>query len=704
MSSTALNPLVDKIRNAHPGVYDDMDDATLTKKVLAKYPQYSDLAVPDPKSAPKPAVPKELAPPSFSERVGERIRQTASMIPNAIEGHTASYQSGLTTPKAKAEAQKELDEATAGRRHMTGADAEPILGSKTLGKAVGAVTIGPRIVIDQAKQYAHDPAALVGDVVLLFPELAEMRAPGNKTFKPGESPAPKATTPDPAYTKALDKANEGFSADAKVYNDKITKSFDEAKREHTENVAKYEQEAKTHAEKSSEARAKWIKEWSDYRKAEVESRDAAQRAQTLAKGVKDTVKSVYDNLKQTYETGRKALNGRWSVWNKDVAGISRDPKGVFDAIEEAKAKQLRGAPGSLPEFNNLLHELGVQEFETAPDGTKQAVPGQSPIPIETLRAHYSAVARRIIKGGLPGNMYHALEDVRAALDKQIVDGIKDRMANQHPLYTASGGAPIRDLVSEYEALKADEGQFLTDWEGKIKVGKHRVKSPLSMAFEQLDPNYLEPKILGVGNEYIAKQLEKYKQYGADSTLLSKATQLESEAKAAAKVKVKTPKEPSAEPPKEGVAPAKPELPHKAVPESPELKSVERPEAAARKLGMMSKAAAKIVGKLGGALAGSVVGHPMVGWAAGGELAPEILSRIMEAKGKSAAGAVTPAEMNALPTVEKTGIQNGIARRLVEAAEKGEPLPPLEKFRSVLTDEQMRQVMQAAMKGGTGSVQ
>jgi hypothetical protein len=49
-----LNQLVDKIRALHPGAYDDMDDATLTKKVLAKYPQYSDLAAP---AMPKPPNP-----------------------------------------------------------------------------------------------------------------------------------------------------------------------------------------------------------------------------------------------------------------------------------------------------------------------------------------------------------------------------------------------------------------------------------------------------------------------------------------------------------------------------------------------------------------------------------------------------------------------------------------------------------------------
>lgn len=52
MSTPALNPLVEKIRTAHPGAYDDLDDAELTKRVLNKYPQYSDLAappVPDPR-------------------------------------------------------------------------------------------------------------------------------------------------------------------------------------------------------------------------------------------------------------------------------------------------------------------------------------------------------------------------------------------------------------------------------------------------------------------------------------------------------------------------------------------------------------------------------------------------------------------------------------------------------------------------------
>jgi hypothetical protein len=113
---------------------------------------------------------------------------------------------------------------------------------------------------------------------------------------------------------------------------------------------------------------------------------------------------------------------------------------------------------------------------------------------------------------------------------------------------------------------------------------------------------------------------------------------------------------------------------------------------------MSHAAAKIVGKLGGAMAGTLIGRPMYGWAVGGELAPELLNRIMAARSaKITAAPITVAEMTALDPVEKAGIQNGITRRLIENVEKGEPLPPLKKFENVLTREQMQQVMQAAMK-------
>jgi hypothetical protein len=338
------------------------------------------------------------------------------------------------------------------------------------------------------------------------------------------------------------------------------------------------------------------------------------------------------------------------------------------------------------------------------------------VPVETLRTHYSAIARRIIKGGLPGNLYHALENVRAAIDKQIIAGIQERMDNPHPLYEAAGGAPVRDLISEYEKLKADEYQFLTDWEGKIKSGGKRVKSPLAEALEQIDPNFLGPKIAGKGSEFIAKQLGQYQQYGADTSLLGKALRIADEAKAAASAakRVTVPKEtPPTEPPKSEPAPIMPEYPgKKPLPPSAtapqtssarvELKPVERPSTKLPKAGRVSLAVARIIGKLTGGVVGSLMPgpfrHPFLGWTAGGELAPEILNRIVGKQTAKAAIPVTAADMSALTPVEKTGIQNGIANRLIAIAERGEPTPPLQKFENVLTKEQMQRVMQAAMKG------
>lgn len=82
MSTPALNPLVTKIRGAHPGAYDDMDDAALTKAVLAKYPQYSDMAAPPMSQAPGgPSSQPMPAPGALDRGLTAAGAATANMIP-----------------------------------------------------------------------------------------------------------------------------------------------------------------------------------------------------------------------------------------------------------------------------------------------------------------------------------------------------------------------------------------------------------------------------------------------------------------------------------------------------------------------------------------------------------------------------------------------------------------------------------------------
>jgi hypothetical protein len=63
-----MGDLANKIRAKYPGSYDDMDDAALEAKILAKYPQYGDLAKAAPVAQPAPK-------PSLGQRVVSDVKQ-----------------------------------------------------------------------------------------------------------------------------------------------------------------------------------------------------------------------------------------------------------------------------------------------------------------------------------------------------------------------------------------------------------------------------------------------------------------------------------------------------------------------------------------------------------------------------------------------------------------------------------------------------
>src|ERR1700690_3129771 len=140
-----LNDLVVKIRDKYPKVYDNIDDATLTKQVLAKYPMYSPLAAPsvdkalgiDDKTAQhRPAPPKELAPSTGIERVGDRIRSNVEMIPKTVDSVTAEgkQKSGRPLNADDKELLGDAHRQAEGSRHMVSGGA-----TTPLGKAAAAV-------------------------------------------------------------------------------------------------------------------------------------------------------------------------------------------------------------------------------------------------------------------------------------------------------------------------------------------------------------------------------------------------------------------------------------------------------------------------------------------------------------------------------------------------------------------------------------
>jgi hypothetical protein len=181
MSTPALNPLVTKIRTMHPGAYDDLDDAALTKAVLTKYPQYSDLAAP---GVSKPSVNMQKEPLSWGQ---QRVAQTAENAVSAgqVAKDTADSVYDVSAPGIATEIAKHL----AGRPN----------GLKKLpAKMVMAWLAAGGLPEGEAAEVAPAKAAL--------PETAAAKAEAPSVIPKVEPPTSAAPMAKPARTIVVDPA------------------------------------------------------------------------------------------------------------------------------------------------------------------------------------------------------------------------------------------------------------------------------------------------------------------------------------------------------------------------------------------------------------------------------------------------------------------------------------------------------------------
>jgi hypothetical protein len=304
------------------------------------------------------------------------------------------------------------------------------------------------------------------------------------------------------------------------------------------------------------------------------AKSQVERRQGLETASKSMVQKTFDNLHTTHDAARGALDQQWSQFRQAMEGAELEPTEVFNNIEAAKAKYLKGSPASLQVFNNLAREMGIQDFMEGEGGTLKAILGTGKLPFDTARVHYSAIGDKLAQGNLPGNVYQALKAVSEGLDKQLTQA-----------------AESRNLGGDYTKLKANEHQFRSDWKDP--------KSPLARAYKSLSPQFLEQHVLNPAKgEYISNQLKRYAEHGAQPHLPLAAKRFASEAAEITK----------------------------KVPEVKEL-----PKAKAPAKGTMGRKAARIGGKLIGGTVGGAVGHPFLGYATGGEAGAEIYDRVTRPK-------------------------------------------------------------------------
>lgn len=574
-----------------------LDDAGVKSLVRMKQP---DIFGP-PAGVAKPALPKELQAPDFLSRVGDRIQQNAYAIPHAIDAGTGAERNDLQSAKAKAEYDAELKQDQAATHKMVFGDA-----TSTLGKVANTALIAPRTAWSMAKGYWQDPATAVGDLVTASPELAEMRVPRNRARAAAVPPPPtsaaEALAPEQQaqYTAALDKANEKFTGKAQDYHAKLSESFDEAKRQQLQADAEGVQQTAA----NRQARAEWEQKMTASKASQEQAAKIEQRRSEIVQAQPKLAESIRQKAQAIRQAERANLNARWDEMRQRVGTETPIPtQGIEEAIGEAMKEDLRGAPGSVKQFKQLLTELtGEGEYTDAGGGELAPKPGNTS-PWQTIRTHSIAIGDALSHGNLPANIYRGLKRVQLATEDAL------------------GKAP--GAGEDYKALKADERKFRVDFDdlGPIATGEG---SPLARLVRAPNAAYATTHILGKASDLLEKALGRWDQTGGLPQSVAQARAMAAEAKSLPKVKVLP------EPPPFEEQVASSEIPERKMPERPELEKVKRPippPPGTPKPGPVLKHAARIGGKLVGGALGSAVGHPLVGYGVGSEVGSEIAERI-----------------------------------------------------------------------------
>lgn len=428
--------------------------------------------------------------------------------------------------------------------------------------------------LELAGEYIGDPAKAVGDIAT-FEAGGELLRGGPREAR---VIAPKAEAkPTPAVPEAMRRPPLTVEQ-----QEKYTDTLDRANREHAQALSDY-------AEKEAQRRARWVEKTYGAKQSESKAHGQAAKKEVLTRGSDEYLDRSTQNIRQTHDTVRARLDSRWNSMREGMKGTEvGTPDRIYNGIRSAETEFLRGSPQSLQQFRNLVKELGIEDFVQNEDGTLSAAPSEKAKPLdwETAHVHRSAIGDRIASGGLPGNVYQALKYVH---DKVL----------SAPMMEA---AEAMGRGEEYSSLNRDWSDYMRDWRDASAVSGGG--SPLAKIMQSRDSGFVRMQLTGKAGDRLISTLAKYKRHGARPELAVQARRLAQEAKDIPAGKVKP-------------------IPGKYEPGPvPRLKEVEAPKpksAAEPDVPRALKAVGRIGGKLTGGAIGTLIKHPFLGWAAGGEV-------------------------------------------------------------------------------------
>lgn len=547
--------------------------APSTSSAANKFDAYA--ASDQPKSTPREPVTRGT---DFTQRIGQRVQQNIASIPQAVSDV-------LKQSKGQPTVGPMVDKFLHGKS-----------GQQQFGIADTA-TAGARTAFDQLhgfyQSWKKDPANFAGDVLTAYigagAEIPKsLREFLSKKPEPGK-PAPAADALPPElqkkYTEALDKANAA----------------------HAEAMERYNKAVKSQSEDLVEARRKLAdarKEWVDKAFASKQSAATAEkvanRRQVLDVAKQEYTRLADESIKSAHKSVRGSLDQRWQdMRNRVGADTPVHVESIADAIDRGQA-MLQGVPEDLKIFKDIMGQI-TEERELVPGEKKSAATElKEDIGFDAARTHYSALGDKVYS--TEGNLRRALKEVYNAYDTELTKTASG---------TGNGGM--------YARLKADWSQYMQDWHDMSSVATGG--SPLARALRAADLGYVEQQALSKAGQRMIQQLARYREFGGDPVMVAKIRQLAGEAKSLPKVK------PSAMPKPLNASESQP----KEAPKRPELKEVPRPKVPAEEplRHKVGRATARIAGKMLGAKAGSVVGHPLMGYGIGGEAAESLFDKFIE---------------------------------------------------------------------------
>jgi hypothetical protein len=429
----------------------------------------------------------------------------------------------------------------------------------------------------------------------------------------------------------------------------------------------------------AKAKGEYIQKAGEHRAGTVE----ASRVETQHSGLKQMQESYADkaleNVKSAHKSVRSSLDKRWNGL-REAVGTDHPVKApeIYNAIEKSRA-MLSGVPADLKIFNDLVKEITEkgEKVETE-SGDLQSVPKES-IPFDDARTQFSAVGEKAYAA--EGNLRRAMFNVYEAYDKAL-----------------SAAADEAGQGKAYTALKGDWKQYMKDWHDMS--GQATGGSSLARLYRALDKSVALRQILGLYGNDLRARLGRYREYGADPELASSARKYNAVEKTLPK-KVKVPAKPVYSPPEKLPEPTLEEI----------IKKTQ--EAKLEQAGIAKEKALTPTGH--DAVLGLISGIGVVGLHSIAYAIPYTVARLGEMAlvsselGQRWLSKITPADIRAINEVlnkvpdKRSSVGKAITNGLVEKAKNGQPMPPLNTFAPVLNNEEMQQVMQAAMKAKTNPV-